>query len=66
MKTFRFYTGGLSYTDVNATSKKKAIEYFKREYDEHLTMSGRLRSKPTCVTPSLDGWRHGIKRDYQR
>ena len=49
MKTFRFYTGGMSYTDVTATSKKKAVEYFKREYAHCLTNSGRLLHSPICI-----------------
>lgn len=53
MKTFRFYTGGMSYTDIRATSKQRAIEYFKREYSHCLTCSGRLLHAPVCINRNV-------------
>ena len=53
MKTFRFYTGGMSYTDIQAKSKANAIEYFKREYKHCLTHSGRLLHSPVCINRNV-------------
>ena len=41
MKTFRFVTGFACYVDVYATSKAKAIAYYKTEY-AHLLKNSRL------------------------
>ena len=41
MKTFRFVNGFGSYVDVHATSKRKAIAYYKTDY-AHLLKNGRL------------------------
>ena len=40
-KTYRFVLSFLHSVDVSATSKAKAIAYFKKEYS-HLLKNGRL------------------------